>query len=164
MKSVSKKGRPTIYSIKLADEICNKIASTSNGLKKLCTENPHWPNKSTIYSWLKNNKEFSNQYARAKRCQIQVFVDEIVEISDDNANDCLFDAEGKIVFNSLAVQRARLRIDSRKWLACKLVPKVYGADPLTSEDNSSLPLPTLKGVVDPNEAARIYTQIMKGEQ
>jgi hypothetical protein len=30
-------------------------------------------------------------------------------------------------FNSQAIQRARLRIDTRKWLACKLVPKVYGS-------------------------------------
>lgn len=68
-----------------------------------------------------------------------------------------------MVFNSQAVQRARLRIDARKWLACKLVPKVYGGQPLVLEEKVSLPLPTLKGITDPNEAARVYAQIMKGE-
>ena len=161
MKSVSNKGRPTIYSTKLAEEICNKIASTSNGLKKLCAENPHWPNKDTIFSWLKNNKDFSDQYARAKRSQIECVVDELLEIADNDSNDAMVNADGQIVINSQAVQRARLRVDTRKWLACKLVPKVYGVQPLTLEENSSLPLPTLQGVVDPNEAARIYAEVMK---
>jgi hypothetical protein len=73
----------------------------------------------------------------------------------------MVNADGQVVINSQAVQRARLRIDTRKWLACKLAPKVYGVQPLTLEENSPLPLPTLKGVVDPNEAARIYAQVMK---
>lgn len=160
MKSVSKKGRPTIYSTKLAEEICNKIASTSSGLKTLCAENPHWPNKDTIFSWLKNNNDFSDQYARAKRSQIECVVDELLEIADNDSNDSMVNGDGQIIINSQAVQRARLRIDTRKWLACKLVPKVYGVQPLPLEEKSPLALPTLKGVTDPNEAARIYQQIM----
>lgn len=161
MKSVSKKGRPTIYSTKLAEEICNKIASTSDGLKKLCAENPHWPNKDTIFSWLKNNKDFSDQYARAKRSQIECVVDELLEIADNDSNDSMVNADGQIIINSQAVQRARLRVDTRKWLACKLVPKIYGVQTLTLEENSPLPLPTLQGITDPNEAARIYAEVMK---
>lgn len=159
MKSVSKKGRPTIYSTKLAEEICNKISSTSNGLKKLCAENPHWPNRDTIFSWLKNNKDFSDLYVRAKRTQIECVVDELLEIADDDTKDCLVNAQGEIVFNSQAVQRARLKIDTRKWLACKLVPKVYGMQPVPLEEK--LPVPSLEGITDPNEASRIYQQIMR---
>lgn len=90
-------------------------------------------------------------------------VDELLEIADDDSRDCMVDAEGEFVFNSQAVQRARLRVDTRKWLACKLVPKVYGVQPLIVEDKSSLPTPNLKGVTDPNEAAKIYAQFMRGE-
>lgn len=160
--TTSKNGRPTRYTVALAKEICDAIASSPKGVGKLCVENPHWPNKDTIFTWLKDNKDFSDQYARAKQVQIECVVDELLEIADDDTKDCIVDAEGEIVLNSQAVQRARLRIDTRKWLACKLVPKIYGTQPFAVEEKISLPLPTLKDVTDPNEAARIYAQIMKG--
>lgn len=158
----SKNGRPPRYTLTLAKEICDAIASSPKGIARLCIENPHWPNKDTIFTWLKDNKDFSDQYVRAKQVQVECVVDELLEIADDDSKDCIIDAEGEVVFNSQAVQRARLRIDTRKWLACKLVPKVYGGQASIPEDKPSLPLPTLKGITDPNEAARIYAEIMKG--
>lgn len=126
-KTTSAKGRPTKYTNILAEEICTAIASSSKGIKVLCQEHPNWPNKDTIFTWLKDNKDFSDRYARAKQAQIECVVDELLDIADDVSNDQLIDSEGQPHFNSQAVQRARLRIDTRKWLACKLVPKVYGS-------------------------------------
>lgn len=128
-KQISKRGRPSEYTSAMATEICNTIASSSKGLKVLCDENSHWPNKDTIFTWLKNNHEFSDQYARAKCCQIECLVDQMLEISDDTSQDQLIDDQGKIVPNPQSINRARLRIDTRKWLACKLVPRVYGPKP-----------------------------------
>ncbi len=128
-KTNNKRGRPTTYTVELAQEICSRIASTSKGTKKLCEENQHWPCQDTFFTWLKTYPEFSEQYAKAKKCQIEFFVDEILEISDDASQDRLIDAQGKIVFNPQSVNRARLKIDTRKWLACKLVPRVYGHKP-----------------------------------
>lgn len=119
-------GRPTKYSEKLALEICDTIASTSKGTKLLCKENQHWPCQDTLFTWLKTYPEFSEQYARAKKCQVELLIDEILEISDDASQDQLLTAQGEIIFNSQAVNRARLKIDTRKWLACKLIPRVYG--------------------------------------
>ncbi|EHL31972.1 terminase small subunit-like protein [Legionella drancourtii] len=123
----SKNGRPTTYTLALAKEICDAIASSSKGIKALCQGHPHWPNKDTIFTWLKENQDFSDQYARAKQAQIECVVDELLEIADDSSQDQVFDSEGQIHFNGQAIQRAKLRIDTRKWLACKLVPKVYGS-------------------------------------
>jgi hypothetical protein len=47
------------------------------------------------------------------------------DISDDTSKDNSF-------AGSVAVARARLRIDARKWLASKLAPKKYG-DKLAAE-------------------------------
>lgn len=123
---MTKQGRPSIYTEDLAQDICDKIASSSKGLKKLCAENPHWPNKDTIFTWLKNNSSFADQYARAKRCQIEALIDEIIEIADDDSNDQKLNESGSAVCNKEFIARSRLRIDTRKWLASKLVPKVYG--------------------------------------
>jgi len=131
-------GRPSLYTDELAQDICDTIASNSKGIKKLCAEHPHWPNKDTIFTWLKNKPEFADQYARAKQCQIETFVDEIIEIADDSSEDQVINEQGNAVYNSEFIARSRLRIDTRKWLASKLVPKVYGAP-----KNDNTPSPTL---------------------
>lgn len=60
------------------------------------------------------------------------------------------------------IARSRLRIDTRKWLASKLAPKIYGLHPTENESEKSLSVPSLDGITDPNEVARIYAQIMRG--
>ncbi|HBD7397091.1 hypothetical protein [Legionella longbeachae] len=126
MNKNSTVGRPTKYNDKLAKEICDKIASSSKGTKKLCAEHPHWPSQDTLFTWLKAYPEFSEQYALAKVSQIELLVDEILEISDDASQDQYVNEQGVLVSNPQAIYRARLKVDTRKWLASKLVPKVYG--------------------------------------
>ena len=62
----------------------------------------------------------AKQYARAKECQLEALAEDIVDIAD--SVEPISDATGK----------ARLQIDSRKWLLSKLVPKKYG-DKVTTE-------------------------------
>lgn len=127
MSSLSEKGgRPTKYSEALMNEICETIASSSKGTKKLCEENSHWPCQDTLFTWLKKYPKFSEQYAQAKIGQIELLVDEIIEISDDASQDKYMNELGALVPNPSAIHRARLKVDTRKWLASKLVPKVYG--------------------------------------
>ena len=137
-KIKNKPGRPTTYTPELANEICDSIASSSKGTKRLCKENQHWPCQDTLFTWLKIYPEFSEQYAQAKRCQIEVFIDEILDIADDSSQDEVISEQGSIVCNSEFSARSRLRIDTRKWRAAKLVPKVYG-----TPKNDNTPCPTL---------------------
>ena len=50
------------------------------------------------------------QYARARQQQADGFADEMVSIADNPEED---------------VNRSKLRVDTRKWIAAKLKPKVY---------------------------------------
>lgn len=136
MNKNSTVGRPTTYTDKLAKEICDAIASSSKGTKRLCEDNSHWPCQDTLFTWLKKYPEFSEQYAQAKICQIELLVDEILEISDDASQDQYVNELGVLVPNSPAINRARLKVDTRKWLASKLVPKVYGNKIDIAGDNS----------------------------
>lgn len=45
---MAKVGRPTEYSQELAEEICMAIACTAKGLRKLCKEHQHWPNRVSL--------------------------------------------------------------------------------------------------------------------
>jgi hypothetical protein len=127
MMAKNLRGRPTLYTQDLADEICKKISTTSKGLLRLCNENSHWPTKETILDWrLTNKNDFSYQYRNAKAAQVEALVDECLDISDDTSYDSYIQDNGKEVCNSEYVNRSRLRVDTRKWIASKLAPKVYG--------------------------------------
>lgn len=136
-------GRPTDYTPELAQEICDAIACDSKGLRRLCNENEHWPVRTIIYRWLRKHSEFRHLYMQAKENQIESLVDEILDIADNTSQDTIvkFDSDGneREVCNSEWINRSRLRIDTRKWLAGKLAPKIYGEKVKdVQEDTSSL--------------------------
>ena len=119
-------GRPTDYTPELASLICERIATHEMGLKRLCAMYDDMPNHMTIKRWRYRYPEFSAQYAQAKIDQIDVLINEIVDISDDTSNDEIINDKGQRSCNSEFIARSRLRVDTRKWLASKLVPKLYG--------------------------------------
>ncbi len=121
-----KSGRKSIFTPELSAAICKAIATTTDGLRKMVLNNPGFPSAQTICEWRFDHPLFAEQYAQAKRIQADLLAEEILEISDDSSNDFIEDKEGNEKLNSEHVQRSRLRVDSRKWIACKLLPKVYG--------------------------------------
>jgi hypothetical protein len=99
-------------------------------LRKVCLEDG-MPDKTTVLRWLARHEEFRTQYAEAKEIGAMVWAEEILEIADDGSNDYMekLDDEGKAAawkFMGENVQRSKLRVDSRKWLLSKLMPKKYG--------------------------------------
>ena len=115
-----------IYTEELGDEICLKLSTYPRGIFKLCKENPHWPCAQTIFEWRIKIPTFGDKYAKAKQNQVEVLVDECMDIADDSGFDACINNEGKVVCDSEAINRARLRVDTRKWLAAQLAPKIYG--------------------------------------
>ena len=87
------------------------------------------PSMSTVFRWLAEDEEFRQLYAAAREVQATILADEILEISDDGRNDWMKRTVGEIeidVPDHEHIQRSKLRVDSRKWLASKLAPKKYG--------------------------------------
>lgn len=119
-------GRPTIYNEEIARQICDAIATTSKSLITLCSLNQHWPRERTIRTWFREIPEFQRMYVQAKDDQSELFVEQIIDIADDGSNDYYENHKGEKVFDSEHVQRSRLRVDTRKWLASKYKPKKYG--------------------------------------
>ena len=50
----------------------------------------------------------------------------VLEIADNSSADWIDTGNGNRVLDSVHVNRARLMIDTRKWLLSKMLPKVYG--------------------------------------
>lgn len=114
-------GRPTKHTLELADLICRDIASGMS-MKRACAGKDR-PDMSTIFRWIHSDREgFCKEYENACKERSEAHAEEILDIADDSAEDK--DADGKV--RNDTVQRARLRVDTRKWLMSKLVPKKYG--------------------------------------
>ena len=116
-----KKGRPTKYTPELAEEICNAIASSSDGLRALCIQNPHWPERANIFIMMRKHPEFRLQYTQAKQEQGEVLVDYLQELlAEEHKYKDEFGNE------RIDVAMLRLKVDTIKWQASKLLPKQYG--------------------------------------
>lgn len=118
------------YTPELRDEICRAIATNSCGLQKLCDRNPHFPVRQTINEWRYDYPDFHEAYYKARTYQIDLLAEEMIDIADDRSNDTIIrkghDGEEKEYANTEWINRSRLRVDARKWMAMKLLPKVYG--------------------------------------
>ena len=126
--------RPTTYNEDIAAEICGYLAM-GESLRKVCRR-AGMPAPSTVFLWLRQQKDFSEQYARAKEEAADMFIEDIIEIADNAKKDKipvykLNEETGKkelvgYTESKNSVRRAQVQIDSRKWLAMKLKPKKYG--------------------------------------
>jgi hypothetical protein len=129
---------PMVGSNKYSQEIADKIldlVSAGKSLTAAC-RGKGMPVPSTVYRWAEENPNFGARFEMAKEERAHMLSDEILVIADAPAT------------TSEEVQRNRLRVDARKWLASKLLPRVY-ADRI--EANGVFALVDLAGAL---EAAR----------
>ncbi len=75
--------------------------------------------------WRYRHLEFKGMYSVAKQEQAELYVEELRERARDDSNDLIPGING-LSSNAGAIARHRLIIDTDKWIACKLLPKVYG--------------------------------------
>jgi hypothetical protein len=120
-----KLGAPSTYTPELAAAICEHIA-TGKSLRTIAALDG-MPAQSTIMVWLDGkHPDFTEQYARAREAQADKLAEEILAIADDGRSDTYLDADGNEKTDSEVIQRSKLRVEARKWLASKMAPKKYG--------------------------------------
>lgn len=108
----------------IINTICDCISEDKFSLRDACVFAEI--NRNTFYQWIDKNEEFANQYARATSDRADAIFEEILDIADDQENDVYEDKDGNEQINHNVIQRARLRVDSRKWMLGKMNPKKYG--------------------------------------
>jgi len=95
-------------------EIIIEEISIGKSLKSILDKHKAMPDRPTVYTWLNSeskqyDKDFLNNYIRARQDQADFYADEIIDISDTEEDP----------------NKARVRIDARKWKAGKMKPSVY---------------------------------------
>ena len=106
----AKIGRPTKYSDEWAEAFCREI-SQGHSVAEIC-ERRDQPSQQSVYTWLREDEDFRERYARAREAQADKYFQEIIEIADAATPE--------------TVNVARLRVDSRKFTVARLAPKKYG--------------------------------------
>lgn len=112
---------PIDYPPNIADSICQRIAE-GESLRKICSDDG-MPSKGAFLGWVLSDAKLADQYSRARDIQTDGFMDEIPDIADDIIAE---KGKRKSKDSMERIQRARLRIETRKWQAGKQKPKKWG--------------------------------------
>ena len=105
------------YNRELAQKICILISDgqTLADIAKL----PGMPALHEIYNWLNKNKKFATEYQKASNIKAETLFHEILNIADGDGHD------NPDISGSESLNRAKLKIDSRKWLLERMCPEKY---------------------------------------
>jgi len=112
------------YSPELADRVCELMVE-GRSLRQICGMSG-MPSRRSVFNWLEKNEEFRQKYEIARLMQVECWTHEIIEIADDTSGDFVINERGERVVDHENINRARLKIDARKWLMSKLHPQRYG--------------------------------------
>jgi hypothetical protein len=155
-------GRKSAYNKTIAVKICAYIAA-GDSVRRL-SKRDGMPDAATIFRWLAKYEEFREQYARACEERANYQLEEILDIADDGSNDWMeveYGDETAWKINGEAVQRSRLRIDTRKWAMSKMLPKKYG-DRLTLDPESGLNVKHEFADVPDDKLVAMVADLVKG--
>jgi len=160
-------GRPTLFTKDLADQICERLAD-GESMRSIARDDS-MPSCSSIFKWIRENIEFSQQYDRAKVESADALVEDMLDIADNEAGQPLLidgkplmiDEKPVMTKDGPSVAHARLRVDTRKWAASKLKPKKYG-DSLAIGGSGNLP-PIQSVTIDPAEYAEIRKKMLEDD-
>lgn len=127
------KAKATARASTRTQEIVNTILdriTAGESLRSICRDEA-MPAASTFLLWVTKDELLAEQYARACAERAEAHAEELLEIADDGQNDWMekFGKDGESLgwmVNGEAMQRSRLRVDTRKWLMSKMKPKKYG--------------------------------------
>jgi hypothetical protein len=118
------RGRPGTYTPELGHEICRRLLEGTP--LKIIGKEEGMPPSSTVRLWVLDDVEgFAALYARARLVGYHAMADDLIEIADNPEAD------------KDAVQRDRLKVDTRKWLLAKALPKIYGDKPPSQDAQRS---------------------------
>lgn len=121
-------------------------------MREIC-ERPHMPDRSTIWMWLYQHKEFRDAYTLAREAQAEIMLDEILHEAKNVTED--------------QTKSARVRIQAYQWRAERLNRQLYGSQITTSLTSP----PTADEVTDVTQlskeeyseiARRLITEVATG--
>lgn len=118
-------GRPSTFTPEVIEAVCTLIAEGHSG-RETCEM--LGLSQSAMYRHLTDDKEFQEQYARAREMQADLLFGQIIKIADTPlvGTKEVGKEWGTEVTKADMIEHRRLQVDARKWLVVKLAPRKYG--------------------------------------
>lgn len=129
--------RPKIYDEEVARAICLRFASDTKMTLGHLDADPLMPTSFTFCEWLRDTPTLARLYARSRDVQFEKQAEELESVARDpligeirvtrsgvDAKGQPFDSE-EVKFHD-NVERARLIVETRKWILSKQRPRKYG--------------------------------------
>lgn len=140
-----------MFSQEIADKIC-KYLEDGKSLRAACREIPGAPSPQTVLTWEATNKEFAEQYTRARNTGLDIMAQEILDIANTPHEGVIITDKptGREVQTRDAIDHRRLQVDTRKWYLSKLAPKRYG-EKLNVDHAGGISIRVVTGVPDEGE-------------
>lgn len=110
------------YTPELGAKVCECLAS---GKSLLATCRELGISYEQARSWERLEPEHATNSARAREVGCHALADECLEIADESSSDYMQRGDVEVT-NNEAIQRSRLRIDTRMRLIGKWLPNIYG--------------------------------------
>jgi hypothetical protein len=111
------RGRPTLYSRKLAQAICDKLAD-GLPIAHICRSGEDMPDRGTVRRWERRNAEFRRMITASREAGADALCDLVLPIAN--------------AATPATVNVARLKFDAIRWLVSKISPRKYG-DKITAQ-------------------------------
>lgn len=124
--------------------ICNEMKK-GRSLRSVLRDND-MPHSDTFYVWVDSSEAKTVQYARARDERADKIFEEMLSIADDSSNDTMYieTKKGEIAVEDKEwTNRSRLRIDTRKWMLSKMLPKKYGEKLDVTSDGEKISTPVI---------------------
>jgi hypothetical protein len=121
------RGRPSKYTEALAARICERL-SAGETLIAVCRAED-MPAEATVRLWaLEDRDGFSAKYTRAREIGYLHMGDELLEIADTTQEGVTIKEgeRGTETRTGDMIEHRRLRVDARKWMLARALPKIYG--------------------------------------
>ena len=128
---------------KVVPAICTRLA-TGEPMAVICRD-LKVPVR-TVNDWRAQDPDIAAQFDEARDLGFDAIAHECLEIADDRSNDWTIGERGGRVLDNEAVQRSKLRIETRLKLLARWDPKRYGERQQldhTSSDGSMRPAPPM---------------------
>ena len=155
-KSTSKTvGRPKGSGLKYGSDTYRKVLALLKHGRTLSaiSRMEGMPVPAVVIQKTVDDEAFAAQYARARQIGYSVWADELMDVADDARNDWMEREDPENPgwqFNGEHFQRSRLRIDTRKWMLAKMLPKVYGdKQEVTAKHEGGLSINVVTGIERP---------------
>ncbi len=118
------------YTPGLGHLICDRLAE-GRTLRDVCRDKDIPVDERTVRRWAMNAQTpFAQEFEMARLIGFLSIAEEMLEIADDGSNDWAnrITRNGHTIrtFDYEHVERSKLRIETRKWLLAKALPKMFG--------------------------------------